>query len=59
MGIHKESPVDDPTGAATGSIRVYRGGGWGYPAGYCRSASRLNGEPGFRQNWLGLRVSLD
>ena len=39
-GYYKESPVDDPTGPATGSDRVVRGGGWGFPAGYCRSAAR-------------------
>ncbi len=33
---YKESAVDDPTGAATGSLRVIRGGSWIRPAGYCR-----------------------
>jgi len=56
-GYYKESPVDDPTGAATGSIRVLRGGGWGDPAGYCRSAYRAYRAPGFRRIILGLRVS--
>ena len=56
-GYYKELPVDDPTGAATGSYRVRRGGGWDYPAGYCRSASRGGFLPGGRIYYLGLRVS--
>jgi formylglycine-generating enzyme required for sulfatase activity len=55
---YKESPVDDPTGAATGSLRVGRGGGWDTPARFCRSADRDDFVPGFRIFYLGLRVSL-
>ena len=54
----KESPVDDPTGAATGSLRVFRGGGWAGPARGCRSAYRSAYVPGYRLSVLGLRVSL-
>ncbi len=54
---YKESPVDDPTGAATGSYRVLRGGGWGDPAGFCRSAYRDRVFPGYGYDYLGLRVS--
>ncbi len=54
---YKESPVDDPTGAATGSYRVNRGGGWNYPAWYCRSAYRDWIFPGYWYFNLGLRVS--
>ena len=39
-GYYANSPTDDPTGPLTGSSRVIRGGGWDYPAGYCRSAYR-------------------
>ncbi|MGO8751876.1 MAG: formylglycine-generating enzyme family protein, partial [Thermoguttaceae bacterium] len=53
---YAKSPADDPTGAATGSDRVFRGGGWGGPAWGCRSALRIHGEPGLRA-YLGLRVS--
>jgi formylglycine-generating enzyme required for sulfatase activity len=58
-GYYANSPTNDPTGAATGSYRVRRGGGWAFPARFCRSAHRSNYEPGFRINLLGLRVSRD
>ena len=35
---YARSPAEDPPGAASGSNRVIRGGGWGYGAGYCRAA---------------------
>ena len=56
-GYYAKSPTDDPTGPATGSYRVGRGGSWGLPAGLCRSAYR-GGRPGVRYYDLGLRVSL-
>jgi formylglycine-generating enzyme required for sulfatase activity len=56
-GYYKESPVDDPTGAATGSFRVIRGGFWDYPARYCRSAFRGLDGPGRRHYDRGFRVS--
>jgi formylglycine-generating enzyme required for sulfatase activity len=57
-GYYKKSPADDPTGAATGSGRVIRGGCWVFPARGCRSASRDYDEPGYGVSNLGLRVSL-
>jgi formylglycine-generating enzyme required for sulfatase activity len=56
-GYYAKSPTDDPTGAATGSDRVYRGGSWGNPAGLCRSADRLGSGPGGRGSFLGFRAS--
>jgi formylglycine-generating enzyme required for sulfatase activity len=56
-GYYKESPVDDPTGAATGSYRVFRGGSWDNPARDCRSALRVSHLPGLSDVDLGLRVS--
>jgi formylglycine-generating enzyme required for sulfatase activity len=58
FGYYEKSPEDDPTGAATGSYRVTRGGSWIDPASRCRSAYRGNGDPGKRDDNLGLRVSL-
>jgi formylglycine-generating enzyme required for sulfatase activity len=48
----------DPAGPASGSHRVFRGGGWGSHAGNCRSANRLSGSPDRRHNFLGFRLSL-
>jgi formylglycine-generating enzyme required for sulfatase activity len=45
--------VDDPRGAS----RVVRGGGWGGPAGGCRSAVRLDYSPDRRGNYLGFRLA--
>ena len=50
--------MDDPTGPATGSSHVIRGGSWNLIAGFCRSALRFRGRPGYRFFDLGLRVSL-
>jgi formylglycine-generating enzyme required for sulfatase activity len=49
--------VIDPTGAASGSGRVYRGGGWRFISSFhCRSANRRRFTPGNRSSSLGFRV---
>ena len=53
-GYYAKSPADDPSGPTAGSIRVIRGGGWGLPAGVCRSASRGWFLPGGRVLLPGL-----
>jgi len=58
---HEDYPsgtATDPTGAASGSFRVGRGGCWGSSAGYCRSAYRSGYFPSDRYNLLGFRVCL-
>jgi formylglycine-generating enzyme required for sulfatase activity len=54
-----DGDATNPTGTASGSGRVIRGGGWQYNAGVCRSAHRLSGTPttpssggGFRVVWV-------
>ena len=54
---YAKSPVDDPSGPTTGSLRVLRGGCWNYNAGFCRSADRNGITPGNRLYDLGFRVS--
>jgi formylglycine-generating enzyme required for sulfatase activity len=50
------NPVIDPTGPASGSSRVGRGGSWGNTGPYLRSARRFPNTPGYRVNYLGFRV---
>ena len=46
----------NPTGATTGSFRVFRGGSWGGYAQSCRSALRRNDGPSGCNNFIGFRV---
>ena len=46
--------VEDPLGG-TGLGRVIRGGSWHNFARRCRAASRGNGGPGYRYDYIGLR----
>lgn len=48
----------NPPGASTGSIRVYRGGGWNRSPRNCRSARRYGHAPGNRFIILGFRLCL-
>ena len=47
-----------PTGAASGSRRAYRGGGWWDGAVFYRSAFRNWLGLGVRHNFLGFRLAL-
>lgn len=51
-----EGNVTNPTGPASGSSRVDRGGGWNNNAYYCSVAFRRNSIPNNRYNNLGFRV---
>jgi formylglycine-generating enzyme required for sulfatase activity len=56
-GDYSASPVTDPTGPATGTDRVCRGGSWKEIAGYSRSAyRRISDVPGSTNPRLGLRL---
>lgn len=48
----------DPTGAATGMYRVYRGGNYRDIGAFCRSAFRYFNLPHFKYGYLGFRVAL-
>jgi formylglycine-generating enzyme required for sulfatase activity len=50
------NPVIDPTGAASGSNRIVRGGSWGGLGADLHSARRDYYAPSYRDNVLGFRV---
>ncbi len=56
-GAYPSKSTKDYTGPSSGPNRVVRGGGWGYPARYCRSAIRGYDSPDNRSGVLGFRLS--
>jgi formylglycine-generating enzyme required for sulfatase activity len=54
---HATSPMDDPTGASGGPIRVDRGGGWRRDASYCRASCRGGSGRVGRYDDLGFRLA--
>ncbi|MBM3854062.1 MAG: hypothetical protein FJ399_13065 [Verrucomicrobia bacterium] len=57
-GNYAGGSVRDPKGAASGSLRVFRGGGWCNGSVFCRSAIRRWNAPGIRFDYLGFRLAL-
>jgi len=57
-GSYSSSSQTDPRGPASGSGRVYRGGGWYSRAFYCRAAGRYGTAPAGRDSFLGFRSVL-
>ena len=55
---YNSSSQVNPTGANSGSHRVYRGGGGRYYAMYCYLSRRNYGMPDYRSDYLGLRLVL-
>lgn len=58
FGDYPTAVVADPSGPSSGSYRVYRGGGWGNVASYCRAADRSTLVPTYRATNYGLRLAL-
>jgi sulfatase modifying factor 1 len=56
---YAKAPEKDPTGPATGTVRVFRGGSWYDAASLCRSAFRYWDVPTYRDYFLGFRVAVD
>ncbi|GHT02494.1 hypothetical protein AGMMS49525_06070 [Bacteroidia bacterium] len=52
------SSATNPTGASSGSYRMYRGGGWGSAASDCGVSGRNATAPGSRSNSMGFRLAL-
>lgn len=57
-GSYSSTAQTDPTGATTGSNRVYRGGGWSSSAADCRTANRNYNSPSDCYSNLGFRLAL-
>jgi formylglycine-generating enzyme required for sulfatase activity len=55
---YSSSPGSNPTGPASGSHRVLRGGSWPDDAGYCRVSIRSYNNPGIRYSNLGFRLAV-
>ena len=57
-GDYTTGAKTNPTGPATSSGRVVRGGGWSGGAASCRVAFRGSGNPGGRDGGVGFRLAL-
>ena len=56
-GPYPPGEVTDPTGPATGKLRVIRGGGWWEVGWGCRAAIRTGNEPGTQGRGAGIRLA--
>ena len=56
-GPYVNGTIIDPQGAATGNVKGYRGGGWGYGAGRCRTAKRSYDPPDYVYGTHGFRLA--
>jgi len=55
FGNYPAEAQTDPKGAASGDIRVLRGGSWSFSASVTRSARRTSNDPNGRDNFYGFR----
>ena len=55
-GLYSSGSVTNPTGPATGSYRLLRGGYWNTYSDLCRASQRLNGSPDYLNLYGGFRV---
>ena len=57
-GNYSSDAQTNPTGPASGTHRVTRGGGWGYYAWDCRVSKRNYNTPSLESYYFGLRLAL-
>ncbi len=57
-GSYSSDAQTDPSGPASGSLRVYRGGSWDGLARICRVSDRGHDAPSHTHDYLGLRLAL-
>ena len=55
-GPYSSASVTNPTGPATATVRLLRGGGWGVSSSYCRGSLRVNTGPNTPYNNIGFRA---
>jgi formylglycine-generating enzyme required for sulfatase activity len=54
---YSSSPQNNPTGPASGAIRVVRGGSWGYFTVFLRASDRYDDSPDNAYSYIGFRVA--
>ena len=57
-GTYSSDPQTDPTGPASGTYRIVRGGHWSGSAGNCRVSNRNRNVPENKWYLIGLRLAL-
>ena len=56
-GLFSSANVTNPTGPASGSLRLLRSGGWLDPVTNCRASLRSNTTPANSTKWIGFRAA--
>ena len=56
-GSYSAAAVTNPTGPASGSSRLLRGGAWDVGSNFCRASLRYYGLPSYADDSVGLRVA--
>ena len=56
-GAYSAAAVTNPTGPASGSYRLLRGGAWNNVSNNCRASQRYNNKPYNANSFIGLRVA--
>ena len=57
VAMYSTAPCNDCANVASGSNRVYRGGGWSDNANYLRAARRISNSPAYRNGGVGFRCA--
>jgi formylglycine-generating enzyme required for sulfatase activity len=58
-GTYPDKALQDPVGASSGPLRVFRGGSWSYTPRDVRSAVRDWNTPDYRNSDVGFRLAQD
>ena len=58
-GAYSSNAQNDPSGLASGSSRVMRGGAWDSDSSECRVACRDSRQPDYKKDNLGVRLARD